>query len=103
MEDKQKLYEFLKGEVLYLNLIEIPGRGFCAVHKYLFTTGLLYGLDFYGIQGRFCYETTIEALLALSIWDGKNDPPGNWIVHKGREGQYNNPNYIKIHDLQTRT
>ena len=95
MDDKQKLYEFLKGEELYLNLTEIPGRGFCAIHKYLYTTGLLYGLDFLGIQGRYCYETPWEACEALLLWDGKEDPPGNWIMHKGRNGEYSNPKYVK--------
>jgi hypothetical protein len=101
MHDKQKLYEFLKGEVLYLYLREIPGRGYCAIHRYLFTTGILYGLDFLGLQGRFCYETTLEAYLALELWTGEGDPPGNWIVNKdNRTGDRYNPNYIKtlIHE-----
>lgn len=36
---------------------------------------------------RWCYKTRAEALLALTYWDGEEDPPGNWVVHKPSQRQ----------------
>ena len=93
--DNERLLEFLEAEGVYFGIKEIPGRGFCAVHNYLFTTGLLYGLDFQGLEGRYCYKNPVEAVVALHLWDGQGDPPGNWIKHKGRAGEWSNPKYFQ--------
>jgi hypothetical protein len=82
-------------ESQYLHVREIPGRGICAVAYMVFTVGLLYGIDKYGLQGRFCFGSFNEALQALRTWDGIGDPPGNWIKHKGRAGEYSNPQFVR--------
>ena len=52
--------------------------------RFVFTTGLVYGIDKTGYTGRFCYESHAEALEALNKWEKTNYPPsGNWIKHKG--------------------
>lgn len=70
----------------YTNIRLIPGRGLCGLHRLLFTTGIVYGLDLDGYKGRFCYHTKPEALKALELWDGSGDPSGDWIVNKGERG-----------------
>lgn len=85
-----QLKHFLENEG-YSNLREVPGRGLCGTYRFLFTTGLVYGIDESGYKGRYCYETAQEAVEALSEWDGENDPGGEWIKHKGKT-EYSNPN-----------
>lgn len=77
-------YQFVK---------EIPGRGFCGLMRLFYTVGLFYNIDEYSYEGRYCFHTAYDALLALHMWDGKNDPPGNWIKHKGGLSEYRNPDY----------
>jgi hypothetical protein len=79
----------------YYNLREIEGRGFCGLMKFIFTTGLVIGMNEIGYYGRYCYSSESEALEALTQWDGENDPPGNWIKYKGFGGDRSNPNYDK--------
>lgn len=65
---------------------EIPGQGLCGVQRFIFTTGLLTHLRFDSVSvdyaARYCYESHRDALEALATWDGKNDPPGDWIKEK---------------------
>lgn len=91
---KKVLYEKLT-EFGYFNLREVPGRGLCGLHEFLFTIGLIENLDEIGYSGRYCYDKVDaqQALDALNKWDGKEDPKGNWIKYKGEKGEYNNPNY----------
>ena len=70
----------------YTGLIKLKNRGICGLSKLLYTTGIVYGLDPFGYSGRYCYSSFIEAATALAEWDGNGDPPGDWIVHKTREG-----------------
>lgn len=79
-------------ELGYFNLREIPGRGICGTHRFIFTVGLCYGIDSVGYEGRYCFENMADAKEALMIWDGVSDPDGDWIKHKGRGGEYPNPN-----------
>lgn len=60
------------------------------VGPFIFTFGLLVGLDKYSFRTRFCYESLAQALVALVTWDGTGDPPGDWIKEKGRM-ERNNP------------
>lgn len=79
----------------YLFPRQITGRGWCALMPMCFTVGLFFGLDEVGYYGRFCYPTFNEALQAFVAWDGKEDPPGNWIKYKGRGGEYSNPKTVE--------
>lgn len=89
--DNNQLKEFL-AENGYSNLKEIEGRGMCGLTRMLYTTGLCYNLTKEGLEGRYCYENKFDAVKALEQWDGKDDPPGQWIKHKGGTGEYSNPN-----------
>lgn len=76
----------------YSQLREIEGRGICGLRSMVFTVGLFYGLDQLGYSGRYCYPNIAEAVVSCLTWDGKGDPKGNWIKHKGRV-EYTNPNF----------
>jgi len=78
-------------------IIEVPGRGVCAVSRMAFTTGLFYNIDIVSeakgcYEGRYCFKTMLDAIESLVQWDGVGDPPGGWIKHKGGTGEYSNPN-----------
>jgi len=80
----------------YMHLREVEGRGICGLMKFIFTVGLVYGIDQIGYKGRWCYpnEKAADAVYAFGIWDGKSDPMGCWIKHKGHI-EYSNPNKKK--------
>lgn len=87
----KEVIEFLKKEG-YEHLYLIPNRGCCAVKRFIFTTGLCYGLSKDSYEGRFCFENYSECVKALEQWNGEGDPSGDWIKHKGISGEYSNPN-----------
>jgi len=78
----EELMNELKKDYSYL--MEVPNRGLCGISPMLYTVGIVYGMDETSYEGRYCYETAIEAVIALHQWDGAGDPPGNWIVNKSR-------------------
>lgn len=99
---QQELIKKLESEG-YMEIREIPGRGLCGLHKFLFTIGLCYGLDSTSYVGRYCYpyERVLDAIVAIKTWDGKEDPLGNWVKHKGRY-EYSNPNlYQEDHERES--
>lgn len=69
-----------------LNKVDINSKGICGLMDFMFTTGLIIGMDKIGYFGRYCYKTRQEALDALNSWDGSGDPPGSWIKYKGNGG-----------------
>lgn len=73
------------GSIGYNCLRYIEGKGLCGLSNFMFTIGLVYGIDKVGYVGRYCYphEFLKEALVALADWDGNEDPTGPWIKHKG--------------------
>jgi hypothetical protein len=83
--------DYLKTEG-YQNIKEIPGKGICGLRDFIFTTGLIIGMDEVGYFGRYCYGSKEEALAAINSWDGQGDPPGDWIKYKGNGGERSNPN-----------
>lgn len=78
----------------YMAIMEVEGRGVCAIQKFLFTYGLVFGIDSTGYKGRYCYRSLEEATVALAMWKGTGDPQGNWIKYKGEGGERSNPNLI---------
>jgi hypothetical protein len=75
----------LNGRLLafgYTDLKTIRGKT-CGLHRFLFTTGLMVGLDATGYERRYCFERHEDALAALSEWDGTGHPSGPWIKMKG--------------------
>lgn len=93
-EIDEKLHQQLSKEG-YTNIRYVESRGLCALKKFLFTTGLCYGLEKHSYLGRYCYPYGFsqDAVLGLQLWDGKGDPIGQWIKHKGGIGEYTNPNF----------
>jgi len=71
----------------YVMLKELPGRGICALQKFLFTVAIVWGINTTGYRGRWCYGSYMEAAVAFSEWDGNGDPPRNWIKYKGEGGE----------------
>lgn len=74
----------------YYDLREIEGRGVCGLYPFLFTVGLVCGLDESGYKGRWCYGNKVETITALRVWDGQGDPPYKWIKYKGVGGERSN-------------
>ena len=68
--------------------------GLCGLPRFLFTAGLVVGLEPIGYQRRYCYETAVEAQAALTLWDGSAHPSGPWIVCKGAGVHLLNPNFV---------
>ena len=66
----------------YSHWRDIPGQGWCAIHQYAYTYGLVCGITEIDWQHRYCFEHQHDALHALTTWDGEGDPPGPWIKHK---------------------
>ena len=51
--------------------------------KFLFTTGIMVGMDKTGYKHRFCYHTEDQATLALLAWIGSDDEePMGYITRK---------------------
>jgi len=67
----------------------LPTGEVAALWRFLFTTGLLVGIDRIGYRTRFCYAKASEAIEAIATWDGKGNPPGYWIKEKGRRERHN--------------
>lgn len=71
----------------YAEVQEIEGHGICGINRFIYTTGLVMRLDSVGYTGRYCYHTYAEARAAINMWDGRGDPPGEWIKYKGKGGE----------------
>lgn len=75
----------------YLNPRRLPTGEWAAISIFMFTAGILVGIDEVGYRTRFCYHRLADAQKALAEWDGTGDPPGPWIKEKGRAGERSNP------------
>jgi hypothetical protein len=73
----------------------LPTGEWACLSPFLFTWGLMVGVDESGYRTRFCYENLLEAAKAICTWDGVGDPPGNWIKEKGGV-ERSNPNFKGI-------
>lgn len=83
----------------YFNIVEIPYKGICGLYRFIFTTGLVYNIDFIGYEGRYCYSNLFDAKKALDKWNGINDPDDEfWIKHKGFKKEYPNPKNNKNYE-----
>lgn len=88
--DMEPAFELLDDEhsTFYLNMgyampMKINGR-VCALKKFLFTTGILVGMDETGYAHRYCYHTNQDAITAYLDWalTGADEPTG-YIKRKG--------------------
>lgn len=82
----------------YYYLRYIPSLGLCGINKFLFTYGLVVGINEIGYDHRYCYSISSHnrnsVIDYLKEWDGEGYPKGNWIKRKG-SGETTNPNYIE--------
>jgi len=72
----------------YTHLRNINGA-WCALHQFMFTTGLIVDIGKWAYVKRYCYEHSADAAAALAEWDGNDHPSGPWIKCKGTiNGEY---------------
>lgn len=61
--------------------------GATGIHKFMYTTAIVTGIDDDGYYGRYCYKTLEQAVEALNQYSGIGDPSGPWIAYKGHGGE----------------
>jgi hypothetical protein len=88
-DEELALIEYLKNEGYY-DFRKVPNKGVCCLRKFLFTTGIMVGLNYDYYDGRYCYSNEHEASEELKKWDGIGDPKGNWLKYKGEGGEREN-------------
>lgn len=91
--NREQLIKLLEKEGYY-SIKYVDGKGLCGLREFAFTVGLCYGLEETSYAGRYCYPKHLsdDAVIALSVWNGKGDPIGSWVKHKGIGGEWGNPN-----------
>lgn len=66
----------------YTDLTVIEGK-LCGLQPFVFTTGLMVGIEPMGYNHRYCFEFEHDARNALAAWTGDGHPGGPWIKMKG--------------------
>jgi len=73
--------EFYK-EMGYGEPVKLNGE-IVALGKFLYTTGIIVGMDETGYKHRYCYHNESEAMIALLAWIGSdNEEPEGYITKK---------------------
>lgn len=93
---KELILKLEEDQTGYIEYRVIPGKGLCAILEFIFTVGLVVGIEENSYYKRYCYpkpEGVVNAFIDLLTWDGEGDPKGSWVKCKGRDGEYGNPNY----------
>lgn len=67
------MVEFFK-ECGYTHIQQIEGRGWCAINRFIYTHGVLFGMDRTFIKGRYCFQDQCGAEGFLLDWDGITVP-----------------------------
>lgn len=92
LTDEQVAYQRELERVTESPLVALLESGeWAAVRPFIYTFGLLVGLDVWQYRTRFCYPRLDLALHALLTWDGSGDPPGSWLKEKGSGAARLNP------------
>jgi hypothetical protein len=63
----------------------IGGGPYDGYHAVVVPMLYTFGLTLMSEEGpftRWCYEHRVIAIMALDLWDGLGDPPGEWIKQK---------------------
>ena len=68
----------------YQNCRQLPDGTWIALKEFLFTYGLIYNIQQFSYERRWCYdkEDWAEAIQAYNNWDGEGKPPGPWVTEK---------------------
>jgi len=69
----------------YTHMRKLPSGEWAGLFKFLFTIGLVVGIDMTGYRIRYCFADEKSALQSLENYDGYGDPTGPWIKAKGRD------------------
>jgi hypothetical protein len=76
----------------YYRARQLPNGEWLALARQMFTTGLCVVKEPHpgdtvsnGMRTRFCFEHAHDAEAALVAWDGRGDPPGNWVKQKPQD------------------
>lgn len=93
-DEEKKFIKYLESEN-HMCIKYIDGVGYCSLFRFVFTTAIVYGLNYGGYSGRYCFPINIDAVSTFKKWDGVGHPKGNWIKHKGWGVDDTNPNYKK--------
>lgn len=91
-EEKEQLFiQRMISDECYLAVRKMPATNeFCGIQEMIYTTDLVTGMNDFGFENKYCYEKKQDAMEALFVWDGLEDPPGPWIKAKGREKHNSN-------------
>lgn len=82
-----KPYEQIKFENMgYRHVKQMKNEEWIGILSQFFTHALCVGLDEFGYKRRYCYEFSMQAIIAAKEYEGENDPSGPWIKVKG-EGE----------------
>ena len=79
--NQEEFQRFLRSQG-YVSLVKLNGK-LCGLQSFIYTTGLIVGIDGITYERRYCYERLSEAAKALASWNGLNHPSGPWIKCKG--------------------
>jgi hypothetical protein len=90
-KEELNLIQYLQTEGYY-EFRKVPNHGICALRNFIFTTGIIIGLNPNSYYGRYCYPYQHEASNSLKEWDGIGDPKGDWLKYKGVGGERENEN-----------
>ena len=66
--------------ICYFDVQEKGEAAIVGVMPLLFTHAIVSGINAYGYEDRWCYESYAEAKAALDAWDGTGEP-NNWHRH----------------------
>ena len=79
LDDNRKFYENMG----YSCVCKIHGKT-VGLMQFIFTVGIVVGMDETGYEYRYCYHTGAEAFVALANWiiKGEEEPSG-YIKRKG--------------------
>ena len=77
----QELVEIAKAEG-YTHVRVIEDK-VCGLLPFIFTWGLVIGIDRSGYEYRYCFEDLAEALWQMENWNGQFHPGVRWVKVKG--------------------
>lgn len=80
----------------YRDFRRLEGRGWCALHDYIHTCGIVVGLTEWSYEGRYCFASSNEARDAFLAWDGRGDPDGPWLKWKSAAGERLGPGWAQL-------
>ncbi len=76
--------------------LQVKGPHLCGFYRLAFTTAIVVGVAkqndpiHSGYEYRYCYNSLLEAIVAMDVWDANKDPePSGYNVRKGRGIDYN--------------